>query len=111
MEKSIENLPFGVDQLHKKIDNIERLLLSNIDKEAQQNDRLFTVDEAAKFLSLSVPTIYALNRQGELPVIKKGKRCYYFEQDLLEYLRTGRRKSKHQIGDDVSKYLKSNKLI
>ncbi len=111
MQTSFEHLPKLVEQLSQKVDDGLKNVLSFLENCNFKNDRLLTVEEAAEFLRLSVPTIYALNRQGELPVIKKGKRCYYFERDLLEYLRTGRRKSKHQIGDDVSKYLRSNKLI
>ncbi len=63
-------------------------------------DQLMTVDQAAKFLSLAKPTIYAMLSRGELPNLKRGKRVYFQKTDLLNYLKAGRRKSFHQLKDE-----------
>jgi excisionase family DNA binding protein len=56
-------------------------------------DDLLTVKDTAKFLHLSVPTIYGLIHRGELPMMKRSKRCYFSKKELIEYLKQGRRKT------------------
>jgi excisionase family DNA binding protein len=58
-----------------------------------EQDQLLTVPQAAEFLSLSIATIYGLVGRGELPVMKRSKRCYFSRLDLIEYLKVGRRKT------------------
>ena len=66
-------------------------------------DELLTVQDAAKFLSLSVPTIYGLIHKGELPVMKRSKRCYFSRHELLDYLKQGRRKTLAETASEISK--------
>lgn len=70
-------------------------------------ETVFTVEEAAKFLHLSVPTIYTKISKRELPVIKnKGsKRCYFSKSDLIDYLKQGRQKTGTEIEKEAEKYL------
>jgi len=56
-------------------------------------DELLTINETAKFLSLSVPTIYSLVSKSQLPVNKKGKRLYFSKTELMAWIRTGRKKT------------------
>lgn len=55
-----------------------------------QQKRFLTIQEAAEFLHLTVPTIYSKVSKGELPVMKRGKRLYFSRIDLMEYVNTGR---------------------
>lgn len=68
-------------------------------------DELLTVKGAAEFLSLSVPTIYGLISKGELPVMKRSKRCYFSKQDLLAYLKQGRKKTIRETEQAAHDYL------
>ena len=61
--------------------------------ESADADELLTVKDTAKFLHLSVPTIYGLIHRGELPVMKRSKRCYFSKKELMDYLKQGRRKT------------------
>ena len=54
-----------------------------------QTERLLTIQEAAEFLSLTVPTMYSKVSKGELPVMKRSKRLYFSRTELLEYLKQG----------------------
>jgi excisionase family DNA binding protein len=62
-----------------------------------QPEQLLTIQEAAEFLSLTVPTMYSKVSKGELPVMKRSKRLYFSRTELLEYLKDGRKRSKKQI--------------
>lgn len=76
----------------------------------QETDILFTVEEAANFLHLSIATIYTKISKRELPVIKnKGsKRCYFSKSDLVNYLKSGRQKTMTEIEEAAEKHLKKN---
>ena len=55
-----------------------------------QPEQLLTIQQAAAYLSLTVPTIYRKVSLGELPAMKQGKRLYFSRIELLEYLKDGR---------------------
>jgi len=103
--------PFEV--IETRLNSIETLLLDlkNQPKEQgvqPQQDELLTVQDTAKFLSLSVPTIYGLISKGELPVMKRSKRCYFSKVELINYLKQGRKKTLAETASEADQYLKSN---
>lgn len=60
-----------------------------------------SVQEAAKFVNLAVPTIYGLVSRREIPFSKKGKRLYFLKEELAEWIQTGRRKTVAEIEKEV----------
>ena len=90
---TFNDIPQAILQLFAKIENVENLLLQGISNTPKETDELLTVQDAANFLSLSVPTIYGLISKGELPVMKRSKRCYFTKGDLLLYLKQGRKRT------------------
>jgi len=71
----------------------------------EEPDQLLTIHEAAEFLSLTVPTMYSKVSKGELPVMKRSKRLYFSRNELLEYLKAGRKKSNAEIEQEAKAYL------
>jgi excisionase family DNA binding protein len=74
----------------------------------KQPEQLLTIQEAAEFLKLTVPTIYSKVSKGELPVMKRSKRLYFSNTELMEYLKGGRKKSNAEIEQEAEAYM-SNK--
>jgi excisionase family DNA binding protein len=107
---TFENLPKAVTILANEISEIKRLLLSK-DKEQLVNtsDQPFTVHEAAEFLSLAVPTIYTMVSRGELPVMKRSKRLYFSRNELMDYLKQGKKKTISEIESETDAYLAKKK--
>lgn len=106
------NNPFEV--IEARLNNIETLLLDikhNPKEQSQQSetDELLTVQDAAKFLSLTVPTVYGLISKGELPVMKRSKRCYFSKVELIDYLKQGRRKTLAETAIEAERYCKTKK--
>jgi excisionase family DNA binding protein len=66
-----------------------------------------TVKEAASFLHLSVPTIYSLTSSKLINFHKKGKRVYFYEEDLLAYINSGRQKTITELNVEADKVLRS----
>jgi len=88
--------------IEERLVNIEALLVKlSLTNENQgsspEKDEIMTVQDAAKFLSLSVPTIYALMGKGELPFMKRSKRCYFSKVELFKYLNAGRKMTNSEL--------------
>lgn len=71
----------------------------------QPQDQLLTVEQTAKFLNLTIPTIYSKVSRKELPVMKQGKRLYFSKFELIEYLKRGKKLSNYEIEQEANKYL------
>lgn len=102
------NNPFEV--IEARLSSIENLILDlkHHPKEEQQTttppEQLLTIQEAAQFLRLTVPTIYSKVSRGEIPVMKKSKRLYFSRTELLEYVKEGRKKSNAEIEQEAEAY-------
>lgn len=91
---------------------LETYFETNKQPEQPTNDhpeQLLTIQEAAEFLSLTVPTMYSKVSKGDLPVMKRSKRLYFSRTELLEYLKQGRKKSNAEIEQEAEAYLLNNK--
>ncbi len=108
MEITFEKLPQAVNQLLNKLENIERLLLSQ-NNTPPEEDKLLTIREAAEILHLSVPTVYGLVQRAEVPVCKRGKRLYFSKQELLAWIKSGRKKTVSEINAEAEQYIHSRK--
>ncbi len=94
---SFDQLPQAIFELHERVANIERLLLSLPHNLPSEQDNVLTIKEAAAFLSLSVATVYTLVSKAQIPVVKRSKRLYFFKSDLIEWLREARRDTTETI--------------
>ena len=74
-----------------------------------QPEQLLTIQEAAEFLSLTVPTMYSKVSKGEISVMKRSKRLYFSRTELMEYVKAGRKKSNAEIKAEAEAYLSNNK--
>lgn len=106
------NNPFEV--IEARLNNIETLLLDlkhtpRVQGKQPDEEQLLTVQDTAKFLSLSVPTIYCLISKGELPVMKRSKRCYFSKVELINYLKQGRKKTNAETAIEAEQYCKTKK--
>lgn len=105
------NNPFEV--IEARLSGIENLILdlkqTTKAEPTEQPEQLLTVQEAAQFLNLTVPTIYSKVSKGELPVMKRSKRLYFSSTELMEYLKEGRKKSNAEIEQEAESYLSNNR--
>ena len=97
---TFDQLPQAVSKLHDKLNSIEQLLLQ-ANNSPTQEDELLTVSQAAKFLNLSVPTIYGKVSRKEIPVNKQGKRLYFHRSELGNWIKAGRQKTVLEITQEA----------
>lgn len=104
MENPFEHLNQRLNEIEALLQEVIILINSSKPPEKPSND-ILRVSQAAKFLSLSVPTIYTKVSRGELPVMKRAHRLYFSREDLLDYLKVGRKKTNDEISKEADEYL------
>ena len=108
MEQALFSVPLSkLEPIFKRwIKEAQAEIQTNSCETIIQPEKLLTIQEAAKFLNLTVPTIYSKVSKGELPVMKRSKRLYFSSSELMDYLKKGRKKSKAEIEAAAEDYLK-----
>lgn len=92
----------------KLINSISERVTSNTIKVVRDEESLtnqleqhLVIQEAAKFLILTVLTMYNKVSKGELPVMERSKRLFFSKVELIAYLKVGKRKSSNKIETEV----------
>jgi excisionase family DNA binding protein len=108
---SFDQLPQAVALLTKEVSELKQLLLQKRDQQQTPipSEQLLTVQEAAEFLNLSVPTIYSKVSRGELPVMKRGKKLHFSNTELMQYLKDGRKLTNSEIETEAQNYLQKRR--
>jgi excisionase family DNA binding protein len=70
-------------------------------------EEILTVQEAADFLHLSVPTLYGKVHSKEVPFSKPGKRLYFSKAELTAWVQSGRQKTAAEVSAEAAKYINS----
>ena len=112
MEQNLtfDQLPNAVTMLTKEVSELKRLLIEKQEQPTtEQPEQLLTIQEAAEFLSLAVPTMYSKVSKNEIPFMKRSKRLYFSRTELMEYIKEGRKKSNAEIEAEAKAYLLNNK--
>ena len=106
---TFEQLPLLVANLINEVSELKALLLKKSEKPTEPNDELLTIEQAAEFLCLTVPTIYSKVSKRKLPFMKREKRLYFSKKELTEYIKQGRNKTVSEINAEADTYLSNNK--
>ena len=103
---TFDQLPKAVTMLTNEISELKKLLLEKREQQTTETPEQFlTIQEAAQFLNLTVPTIYSKVSKGELPVMKRSKRLYFSNTELMAYIKAGNKKSNAEIEAEAHQYL------
>jgi excisionase family DNA binding protein len=109
-EFSFEQLPKAVTELFGEVRSIKQLIIEQNNKPQQkESEQLLTIRQAAELLTLSVPTLYGLVHQSAIPVMKKSKRLYFSRQDLINWVKAGRKKTLTEIDAETDAFLSTRK--
>ncbi len=68
-------------------------------------DEIFTIEKVAKYLCLSVPTIYGYVHKRQIPHYKLEKRLYFKKNDILEWIDKNKIKTIKEIEDEASNFI------
>lgn len=106
---TFDQLPKAVTTLLNKVNRLEELLLIKQNPPAEPKEKFLTVEEAAKLLHLSPATVYTKVSRRELPFMKQGKRLYFSNFELMEYIRDGKQLTDAEIEEQAEEYLTQKK--
>lgn len=98
---TFDQLPKAVSELLEKVSVIEHILKDDHAGDID-DDRLFSIKQAAIFLNLSISTIYGKVCRREIPVSKQGKKLYFNKAELLEWIGKGRKYTISEIANSTS---------
>ena len=79
-------------------------------KKKSNQDSFLGVDEAALFLGIAKATLYGKCSKLLVPHFKKGKKLYFDKAELLDWLKSGKRKTITDINEKVNAYLSNRKF-
>lgn len=96
---TFEGLPQAVARLHERLGAIEGLLRQAHPQ--KQAEEVLSVSQAARFLNLSVSTLYGKVSRREVPVSKRGKRLYFRRAELEEWIKAGRRQTVDELREQA----------
>lgn len=68
-------------------------------------EEIYTIQEAAEFLGLTINTLYRKVSKREIPSMKRGNRLYFSNKELVEYLKGGKKLSNKEVSEEADKYI------
>lgn len=100
-EITFDRLPEAVTYLIKEVSQLRKLV------EEKQKPTItkripIGIDEACEIIKKAKPTVYTLVRKGLLPCYKHGKKLYFYEDELLEWINKGKRKTIEEMINSIN---------
>lgn len=108
-EISFENLPSAVAHLNNQVEELKELILRKESISIPQKKTPIDIEKACEIIGKAKPTVYTLVRTRQIPCYKSGKKLYFFEDELLEWIRNGRRKTMVEIEAEAAKNFRRNR--
>ncbi len=104
-EISFDNLPQAVAHLVNEVETIKSLVQNTQTPKIKKQRVPIGIEEACKIIGKAKPTIYTLVRKRLLPCYKNGKKLYFFEDELLEWIKNGRRRTLQEIHSESESFV------
>ena len=82
-EITFDKLPQAVGYLTEQVERIHKIVVALQSQTTIDKHRIVEIDEACKITHKAKPTIYTLARKGIIPAYKRGKKLYFYEDELL----------------------------
>lgn len=108
-EINFNNLPQAVAHLVNEVETIKSLVENSQVPTIKKQKVPIGIDDACKIIGKAKPTIYTLVRKRLLPSYKNGKKLYFFEEELVEWIKNGRRKTLEEIHSESQSFVKGKR--
>lgn len=97
---TFDKLPEAVGYLTEQVIELKKMV-AELQPQPSDKHVLVENDDACHIIRKAKPTIYTLVRKGLLPAYKKGKKLYFYEDELLAWIENGRRKTAEQTYEEM----------
>lgn len=98
---TFEKLPEAIAYLIKTVDEL-KILVTNPESKSIEKRIPIGIDEACRIVQKAKSTIYSLARKGLIPCYKKGKKLFFFEDELINWIQKGKKKTIDEIKEEMS---------
>ena len=98
---TFEQLPQAVSTLIERVEQLAGKVDEVLGKAAGKDTgkrSLLSLEEVAALLGKSASTIYAMTSEKRIPYRKRGNRLYFFEDEIMQWIETGRNIGDRQRG-------------
>jgi len=95
MENPFEQIYQKLNRIEKQLENLNMSI--SIGDTPKNSDLIGGIDLAVEITGLARPTIYSLSCKNEIPHFKKHKKLYFSRTELISWIKSGRRKTRHEI--------------
>ncbi|MGY0391942.1 helix-turn-helix domain-containing protein [Bizionia sp. KMM 8389] len=102
-----ENLPSAVAELIQGQNELRALLLQKAHSKPE-TEMPILLDGVLSLTGFSKPTIYGYVQRNEIPFHKKGNRLYFFQSEIIDWIKQDKQKTIKEVETDVDTLL-SNK--
>ena len=99
-EMTFDKLPEAVAYLIKEVTQIKELV--GCKKNPSPAKRMpIGIEETCRIIGKAKPTVYSLVRKRQIPCYKNGKKLYFFEDELMDWILNGKKKTLHEISQEM----------
>ena len=109
MEQDITLKDFLKEILEPIIDDcLERAMnkyINTMTFEPKDDSGVLDMNETARYLKISKPSLYGMTHKRMLPYYKHGKRIYFRKNEIDEWINKGKVKTQEEIEADASNYI------
>ena len=99
-EITFDKLPQAVAYLIKEVTQIKELVGYKPNPLPAKRVPI-SIEEACQIIGKAKPTVYTLVRKRLLPCYKNGKKLYFFEDELLDWITKGKKKTLLEIESEA----------
>ena len=109
-EITFDKLPEAVAYLIKEVSELKDLVETKQNPPPEKRAPI-EIDEACRLIMKAKPTMYALVRKGLIPCYKRGKKLFFFEDELMEWITKGKKKTVEELKEEImsQSYIKSRR--
>ena len=86
---TFDQVPEAVAHLVDEVASIKELVRLQVHHEPEKR-RPISIQKASKLIGKAIQTIYGLVSAKQIPYYKKGKQLYFYEDELLDWIESGK---------------------
>lgn len=109
-EITYDSLPQAVSLLISEVLELKNILVMRQKTvEPVKRSSPIGINDVCILTGKAKPTIYALVRQRIIPCYKTGKKLYFYEEEVLAWINSGKRKTNAEIYEEANKHTSSKR--
>lgn len=81
--------------------SVRQVIAEQTPKSLGTADKPLSIDEASSFLNIPKSTLYQFTSARKIPFQKIGKKILFFKADLIQWVESGKKKTRKEIEEEV----------